>query len=99
MFSLMNNGSSNGSYTVRLDKEYSVYEFISTLLTDFKHNWGTVRIQQTNCSMFYFPKCDYKFGYISENTIPSDMIRRKIKSVKAEGSWPKMDYLITLKNG
>lgn len=82
-------------YDVVLDKEYTVKEFIETVLKERSNEWGYIGIYDCK-SWFGNPKLEYRCRkLITEEKLEthSDDI---IVEVTANGRWSRMDYLIKL---
>lgn len=98
MFKLKSIGKVRGDctqpYKVILDKEYTVGEFIETVLGR-KGEWGYIGIEYGR-SFFGNPNCEYKWGKLITPNLPDDFLPLKISSMRADGGWSRMDYLITL---
>lgn len=78
-------------YDVVLDKEYTVNEFVQTVLTREKE-WGYIGVYCKG-AIFGKPTCEYKYGKLLY-ALPDDILNKRIVSVKAHGGWSRMDYLL-----
>ena len=98
MFHLQQNGPSSrdctAPYKVILDKEYTVKEFISDVLSINPREWGYIGIKKRG-HIFGSPYCEYRYGNLKYN-LPEEIQDKKILSVESSGGWSRMDYLITL---
>ncbi len=99
MFKLSQNGPTRGdctaSYFVDLDKEYTVSEFIKTVLTR-NDEWGYIKIhQRPPVSYFDYPKCEYRYGKLLSK-LPDKYMDKTIKLVEGDGGWSAMDYVLYL---
>lgn len=99
MFKLSQNGPTRGdctaNYFVDLDKEYTVSEFIKTVLTR-TDEWGRISIYQRPPALYiYYPVCEYKHGELLSK-LPDEYINKTIKLVEGDGGWTRMDYLLYL---
>lgn len=84
-------------YSVDLDKEYTLQEFIDAVLTNKKDEWGGIKIAKRDCAWYRYPCINYRYGkIISDPNLPEEVYDYKIKSVSADGGWTAMDYFITL---
>lgn len=84
-------------YRVNLDKEYTLQEFIDTVLTNKKGEWGGIKIIKRNCPWYNYPCIGYQHGNItSKPNIPEKVFGYKAKSVTAHGGWSAMDYIVAL---
>lgn len=88
--------SSDGTcnYDIKLDRQYTVREFIKEVLSSRSKEWGDVSINNEDK---YAEKqfCDYRRGSLISKTITEENLEKKVKSVKAYGGWTRMDYTIT----
>lgn len=87
------------SYVVRLDREYTVQEFVEMVLEEKPGEWGTIRICK---NLERIPEnvldvCDYKHGQITNSFSLLNTKKRKIEKVTAHGGWTGMDYFIKTK--
>lgn len=80
-------GDCTGEYEVKLDKQYTVREFIETILKEKPKEWGNIGIKSN-----WF---EYKYGKVTEN-LPVEYLDKIVKEVKVSGGWSRMDYLITI---
>lgn len=81
-------------YSIVLEKEYTVEEFINAALHEYDNEWGYFGVFDGK-SVFGNPECEYSNGSVL-NTLPDDILRSKIVSVKASGGWSRMDYMFYL---
>lgn len=103
MFSFIENGDVRGdctrAYRIKLDRQYTVEEFIETVLTKRSGEWGYIGIRVTEGGfserVFGNPCCEYKWGKLL-STLPKKYLNKKIIEVTGDGGWSRMDYLITL---
>lgn len=95
MFKLKQAGRERGDctapYDVILDKEYTVKEFIETVVSRDRE-WGYIGIAVKG-SIFGDPHCEYKWGKLLYD-LPEEIHNKKVISVKADGGWSRMDYLL-----
>jgi hypothetical protein len=78
-------GDCTAGYSVELDKDYSVKDFIENVLT-IKGEWGYISIKGKS-------SCEYKYGKLLSE-LPPDLLVVKVLNVKASGGWSRMDYYI-----
>ena len=89
-------------YNSSLDKDYTVQEFIDTVFSERSREWGYFGIMPKtnlrNASLFGEPNCEYIDGRYRKGTTPfsDEILCKKIKRVRADGGWSRMDYLIEL---
>ena len=90
-------GDATQDYNVELKKECTVEEFISCVLKEYPQDWGYIGIYNSkNFSVFGDPKLSYERGNLITDSMPEDILSKKIKLVKANGGWSRMDYIIFL---
>lgn len=98
MFQLSKSGPERGDctapYSVTLDKEYTVRTFINEVLKN-KKEWGYIGIEDDN-SIFGDPHCEYAQGRLVSK-MKKDVLDKPVISVKADGGWSRMDYLLKIK--
>lgn len=99
MFELHQSGKTRGDctapYSVTLKKQYTVAEFVADVVSN-DDEWGYIGIEDGD-PFFGNPCCEYRWGKLL-SFLPSAIQSQKIKSVKADGGWSRMDYLITLED-
>lgn len=83
------------NYTVQLNGEYTVRDFIDKVLAERSNEWGKFCIF-TGHQVFTYPKCEYRYGSIVSNELEDHIFDMSILSISANGGWSVMDYLITL---
>lgn len=101
MFRLIQSTPESGDctcgYKVLLDKEYTVKEFVDTVLTEKNKEWGYIGIY--NPSDFFGRTSgnlciEYRYGKITTENFGNDILNKKIMSVSASGGWSRMDYIL-----
>ncbi|MCD8435849.1 hypothetical protein LNJ03_11150 [Tenacibaculum dicentrarchi] len=96
MFKLERNtkifGDETAGYKVMLDKGYTVETFIKEVLTR-KNEWGYIGVDSG--AIFGSPNCEFKNGVLIGN-LPDNIMNNKIISIRANGGWSRMDYLLTI---
>lgn len=94
---LRDNGDATANYDITLDREYTVQEFIITVLANRPREWGYIGIRSNSIDGQFLgdPRMEYRRGTIL-SALPNDILSKKIKSVSASGGWSNMDYLLTL---
>lgn len=82
-------------YELKLDKDYTVGEFIQQVLTERSDEWGYIRVKygKKEKSLFSLPSSEYRYGRIL-NELPEQYMKRKVKSATANGGWSAMDYVL-----
>ena len=78
-------------YNVELDKEYTVDEFIKTIVSN-KRDWGKISVNINNSNS----TIEYKYGKLKSDIFTSNILNYKVKSVKSTGGWSNMNYYITI---
>lgn len=98
MFELKQTGEERGDctapYAVILDKPYTVQDFVNTVL-ERTEDWGYIGIDDHKNWSNGTPNCEYRWGNL-KTRMPEEIMDKPIKSVKADGGWSRMDYLLTL---
>lgn len=84
-------GDCTSIYSVSLDREYTIREFIDEILT--KNEWGFIYVNDINNPS---ADCEYRQNVLISE-LPSDMLDYEIEKVTASGGWTRMDYTIHLK--
>ena len=97
MFRLSQIGETRGDctapYSVTLDRDYTVEEFVQTVVS-ITDEWGYIGINDGH-TIFGNPRCEYRWGKLL-STLPDEVREKKLVSVKADGGWSRMDYLLTI---
>ena len=82
MFKMSKAGEERGDctapYNVVLDKEYTINDFVKTVLTK-RDEWGYIGIYCKG-EIFGSPKCEYGYGKLL-STLPSNVLDKKIVDV------------------
>lgn len=81
-------------YIIELDKEYTVREFIDTILKEKNREWGYIGIKCIG-TIFGKPYCEYSHGSLKYN-LPTEILDKKVNRATASGGWSRMDYLIDI---
>lgn len=93
-------GDCTASYDVQLDKEYTVKEFLETVLTQKANEWGAFYLMVRSKKLFWQnPSCEYKNGNRIGLAWASILTRygsRRIVRACSDGGWTRMDYYIWL---
>lgn len=93
-------GDCTASYDIQLDKEYTVKEFLETVLTQKADEWGAFYLMVRSRKLFWQnPNCEYRNGKKTGTTWANILIRygdRRITKVCSDGGWTRMDYYIWL---
>lgn len=89
-------GDCTAPYDVELSRECTLRELMDVILT--RNEWGYIG-QYDPQTVFGYPCVEYHGEDLYECTWRGSFnesdYKRKVKSVKAEGGWSRMDYLIT----
>lgn len=86
-------------YRVILDKEYTVKEFITTVMINYANEWGYIGIKSDRDVWFGDPHIEYSHGKILRVASITGIdfpLEAKVLSVKAEGGWSRMDYILII---
>ena len=97
MFRLIKSGLERSDctapYDVVLDRDYTVAEFIETVLQR-KDEWGYIMIHWSpQIYRFDYPRCEYRYGKLLSK-LPDVYLNQPVKLAEAEGGWTAMDYII-----
>lgn len=87
-------GDGTRKYYVHLDKEYTVYSFVSTVLSISKE-WGNVRLK-CNDEVLNEPMIKYRCGEIQSSNISSDLLKSNIIGAVCYGGYTRADYILEL---
>lgn len=97
MFRLIQSGpvgaDSTAKYEVILDKEYTVRTFIKEVRTR-KEEWGYIGIDN-GIAVFGAPFCEYSHGKLLSR-MQKEVLDKTVISVKADGGYTRMDYLLKI---
>lgn len=105
MFNLIHTGGPYGdccfTYDVELNREYTVGEFIRTVLREKPNEWGYIGIKKEfdRYAVFGDPNCEYSHGQVKRTNFSYEDLQQKIDFVKASGGWSRMDYKIRVWEG
>lgn len=90
-------GDCTCGYKIILDKEYTVKEFIETVLKEKSGEWGYFGIYNDkgdfSARVFGEPCCEYRHGKLSTSPLPDEYLDKKIIKVMGNGGWSRMDYI------
>lgn len=95
-------GDCTCGYEIKLDREYTVKDFIDIVLTERADEWGYIGVYNPSdfCGRhFGNPKMEYRYGKIIAGNFTEDILNKEIKSVSASGGWSRMDYVFKCKLG
>lgn len=87
-------GDCCAGYEIRLEKGYTVSEFIETVLKERINEWGYISIKKKDAGVL---NCGYKYGKIISEQLPKEVLSKHINRVSASGGWTRMDYKIELR--
>ena len=90
-------GDCTCGYNVKLDREYTVKDFIDTVLSERTREWGCIGMyDQSDFVGRYFgnPNMEYSHGKIVTSNFTEDILRKEVKDVSASGGWSRMDYIL-----
>lgn len=101
MFTMQKIGADRGDctapYSVQLDKEYTLKEFIDAILQFKNDEWGYIGIRDNKPFTFGEPKCEYSHGKLLYN-MPENILDKKVLQAIADGGWTRMDYLLLIQD-
>lgn len=90
-------GDCTAPYDVVLSRECTLRELVDVILT--RNEWGYIG-QYDPASVFGYPCVEYHGKELYEckwrEGFGEDYYQRKVKTVKADGGWSRMDYIVTL---
>ena len=81
-------GDCTCGFEVTLDKEYTVIEFINTILSERKKEWGYFIVNEITV--------EYRHGELLDIPFNDEILQSKMNNVSAWGGWTRMDYRIEL---
>lgn len=85
-------GDCTAPYDVKLDKPYTVGEFIKEVLTTRPKEWGEFFVRHKGCGFLdSIARAEYRYGAM-KSAIPEEFTSLPVKEVKAAGGWSCMDY-------
>lgn len=98
-FELSLNGNMRGDctapYKVIITESGTLKDFIDEVLVNRKEEWGYIGIR-SNSSCFGNPRMEYRHGEPIDRETLAQYENQKIKSVKADGGWTNMNYVVDL---
>ena len=82
-------------YDVELDGSYTVEEFIHEVLDKRSDEWGYIRVKEkrNKSNLYGLPASENRYGSILTD-LPEKYMNEIVKSVKADGGWSAMDYVL-----
>lgn len=86
-------GDCTSPYAVELEKEYTVQEFVTAVLSK-SEEWGYIGIEH-KLATFGKPCCEYAYGKLLYE-LPKEILNKKVVSVRAYGGYTRMDYCLTV---
>uniref|UniRef100_UPI004056BC1B hypothetical protein n=1 Tax=Alistipes sp. TaxID=1872444 RepID=UPI004056BC1B len=86
-------GDCTAPYAVELDKEYTVQEFVTAVLSKSKE-WGYIGIEH-KLATFGEPHCEYRYGQLLSE-LPPETLCKKVISARAHGGYTRMDYYLSV---
>lgn len=82
-------------YKVIPDREYSLKEFIETIVSENPEERGSFRIMRNQT---YVGMIRYDHGKINDG-IPNDLSDAHVECIEAKGGWGRTDYTLKLIGG
>lgn len=83
-------GDCTNKYNISLSKEYTVGEFIDTILKERTDEWGSMEILSASVCSY----CSYYKGNLTNKKFAPDVLSKNIRKVVGHGGWTRMDYII-----
>lgn len=97
MFELKSTGNIRGDCTqpfeVILEKEYTVEEFVQTVLT--RNEWGCICVSN-KWKVYGNTKCEYSRETL-KSVFPDEILCKKVVAASSDGGWSCMDYWLQIK--
>ena len=87
-------GDCTSDYKVRLDKPYTVSEFVQEVLSR-DDEWGEIYIGNNLMAHAYV--CGYKHGVLTSE-VDESFKDLKVTSASAHGGWSLMDYYLSVES-
>ena len=87
-------GDCTSDYKVRLDKPYTVSEFVQEVLSR-DDEWGNIYIGNNLMTCVYV--CGYKHGVLTSE-VDESFKDLKVTSASAHGGWSLMDYYLSVES-
>lgn len=81
---------------MQLDQEYTVGNFIEAILANHANEWGYIGINNGKNEVFEDLKCEYRYGKLSSEKMPEEILKKSVIDVSAYGGWTQMDYLLDI---
>lgn len=94
---IQSNSDHTQSFDILLNKNYTIEEFIQTVLQNRPTEWGRFEIVQYQ-GLTVRATCSYKCGKLSSQPIPSKYLCKPVMKATARGGWGIMDYKLHLDN-
>lgn len=88
-------GDCTCGYILDFDQEYTVKEFIETVLNEIGTEWGRIEIFD-EYRIYDKHECEYCHGKLKSKPLPEENLIKKIKRATAHGGWGNMDYHIVV---
>lgn len=85
-------GDACAPYEVLLNRECTLRELVDCILLD-DQEWGYVRIGAWLDSK----KLEYRYGKILSSEFTESEMQSTIETVRSNGGWTRMDYMVKLK--
>lgn len=90
-------GDCTAPYDVELSRECTLRELVDVILT--RNEWGYIGKDDPR-DVFGYPRFEYSYDHIKEGSerghFTEEDYNRIVKTVKADGGWSRMDYIVTL---
>ena len=83
-------------YRVIITEGGTLKDFIDEVLTNCKDEWGYIGIHSETSSLGK-PRMEYRWGEPIDRKALAEYENKKVESIRADGGWSNMDYVVTLK--
>ena len=84
-------------YYITIDKPKTVREFINEWLMNHPKEWGRFAIYKKGT--IGEPACEYKYGEIVGEEIPTEYLDAEIEKVTGYGGWTLSNFMFYLNEG
>lgn len=85
-------GDACAPYEVLLNRECTLRELVDCIIKD-EREWGYVRIG----AWLGGKKLEYRYGKILSSEFTESELQSTIETVRSNGGWTRMDYMVKLK--
>lgn len=91
-------GDGTTAYKIILEKQCTVKEFITTILSSYSDEYGYIGIENKTEPFLGKPKIEYSKGKLIGTIAELELmpLDSKIINVRARGGWTSMDYVLKI---